>query len=346
MDEYYLIVIFIILEVIAIAGFVVLAFIFFLASLVKNRKVEEITNNALNKMMQQKKFILLPYSKPTANFLKVLDIYNEKHKHDPLWQKLLSQIMQEQVLPKARKFVNKKWYKQYLLLKCYTFYITQEDEKYVIKLLDENLPVLLINATKIITKISKKPIYIAFIYRLSKAHPSLQKIAVLQLAPCEILQTALDEILSKETEPTIISTCFLIIRNASNGPDFYHHVEKAISKQNLELQISAIKTLPFTNQEKAFVKLTQLCEISNWLLRNATVKAFGHIKSNAVIPYLLKALSDDEWWIRVNAAKKLSLHSKQAREQLTIAGSANPDIKKYTDYFLTIESLKKGDHHA
>ena len=346
MNEYYLVTTFIFIEVIAIAGFVCLAFIFFLASLVKNRKVEEITNNALNQMMKQKKFIPLPYSKPTAIFLKVLDIYNEQHKKNPFWQTCLSRMMQEQVLPQARKFVKKKWYKQYLLLKCYTFYITPEDEKHVIKILDENLPVLLINATKIITKISKKQIYIAFIYRLSKAYQSLQEIAVLQLVPCDILQTALDDILSKETESSVINTCFLIIRSASNGPDFYNHVEKAISKQNLELQISAIETLPFTNQEKAFVQLTQLCEISDWLLRNATIKALGHIKSNAVIPYLLKALHDDEWWIRVNAAKRLSLHSKQAREQLIIAGSANPDLKKYADYFLTIEGIQKGKPHA
>jgi len=350
MDRYHLVIKFISLEIFLIAVFVVLAFAFYINYKLKEKREEKIANAThatLKNIMSKKQYIPLPYHKPVRVILKLLEIYNTQHQDDPFWQQCLHKIMQVQILPYARNYINKRnWFKKYLLLKCYKLYITPEDESNLITLVEQHLPVLFINTAKVSSKLPRKKVFIAFIYRLSQVHKPLANVAVMQLSPSQALQSALHEVLDKETDPLLRRACFLIIRNAGKNPIFYDDVIKDINVEDLELSISAIRTLPFTDQEKALSYLIKLIKLPNWELRNAATKALGRIHSSKAIPYLLEQLSDQQWWVRFNAAKMLSLHSDDARAQLKSIGDRDLTVKKYADYFLSIYKIKQGKYHA
>lgn len=80
-----------------------------------------------------------------------------------------------------------------------------------------------------------------------------------------------------------------------------------LGHESPNVRLNAIRSLASIGDHSVSAAIASLGEDPSWEVRSCVMQALGRLTASAQIPLLLQGLSDQEWWVRLNAAE--ALHS-------------------------------------
>lgn len=93
-------------------------------------------------------------------------------------------------------------------------------------------------------------------------------------------------------------------------------IERAMQDPEVELRIAGFKAAMLLHLNLDPERLRQGLRDERWEVRAQAARASGHARHAALVPELGVALSHEEWWVRFNAARALSLLGPEGRREL------------------------------
>lgn len=285
----------------------------------------------------------LPYAKQPHLLIRSFFRWDDLHKKDTGWQKNKSELMKEKILPNAVKYSQvRNWGKRFLLVQCLLYYVDVTYEKIVIKLINDIIPVVSINAVKVALNLDTTPVLEALVTRISQVTDHFQILYVAQLSATTTLLRVLKDKLSNYQNIKLCKTCYRILKKIGPTDLFFEEASRDIQSKDLELKLSAIRVLEKTDKEKATPILIQLLSDENWLVRNIAVQSMSHLEKEAILQPLGNALHDEAWWVRVNAAKVLANLGAEGHALLATHNIGKSDEKfQEPSYFLKIRDVRE-----
>ncbi|MBY0545010.1 MAG: HEAT repeat domain-containing protein [Gammaproteobacteria bacterium] len=338
----HLIEIFIFLEFFIVLFFVILAYFLYLYIRIK-QKLDTKRSHEIDALFLQMdikgELMQLPYKKHVHLLIETFMAWDKAHKDSQNWQRYHVELMKEQILPAASHYIkSRNWTKRFWLLECLDYYMDQNYETILIKLINDPFSIISIGSTHIAIRFGSRRVLQSLLDKICLEEGHFQVLYISQLTSTPILYTLIEEKLIMSQEAHARESCYRILAEIGAKREFYNFAVNDVDSTNLELKLAAIRLLSDTNPEAATPILIALLKHPNWLVRNAAIRGMAHLKNNAIIPYVIEACNDSTWWVRVNAAKILAqFESPDQNDALTqeLAAFQEPQ------YFLKIREIKK-----
>jgi hypothetical protein len=285
----------------------------------------------------------LPYAKQPHIIIRSFFRWDDMRKKDSGWQKHKKDLMRTQVLPSAVKYGQaRNWGRRFLLVQCLLYYVDATYEKLVIKLVNDRVPVISINAVKVAINVDTVPVLEALVERINKVTDHFQILYIAQLSVTSALLSVIKTKLSNHEDTRLCRTCYRILKKIGPTDLFFEEAARDVQSKDLELKLSAIRILEKTHKEKATPILIQLLSDENWLVRNIAVQSMSHLEKEAILQPLGNALNDEAWWVRVNAAKVLANLGEEGLALLASYQGERGDEKfQEPSYFMKIRNIRE-----
>lgn len=74
---------------------------------------------------------------------------------------------------------------------------------------------------------------------------------------------------------------------------------------SVNVRLNAVRSLASVGDHSASAEIAGLAEDPSWEVRSSVMQALGRLQAIDRIPLLLQGLSDQEWWVRCNAAEAI-----------------------------------------
>lgn len=226
---------------------------------------------------------------------------------DPAWPKIRQDLVQAVVLPLARDAANSNsWEMRFLAVQAMEHYSEPEDEKLLVKLVNDKIPLVSINAITPALKFGSEHSVNDVITQMAKERPITQSIylKVLEGAPVN-LKGVVENRLETSKDPYIRATCYRILTKFATSQVKQADVLSDMKSNNVELKIAAAKYFAHAEKENSISALTELLQSDLWQVRTVTLNILGSLKSTSVIETLSHYLKDSNWWVRLSAAQSL-----------------------------------------
>lgn len=228
---------------------------------------------------------------------------------DALIQLLFVNILQ----PRAQTLIKSKhWLKQYFAVNCYHYGVTQADEVWLERLVRSPYLLVALNAAKLIYRTPTDKTMNALINACCQGR-SLQRALMIEVLRQEKTQDAtmlakcLFKRLSREKAPYARLFCYQLYHPLTDDPLPVEVIEKDVRSQNIDLALGALRYLAtLTASRKQHEILITSLQHQAWEVRAATAKLLGDRADLHALSWLEKALHDESWWVRMNAARALS----------------------------------------
>lgn len=78
-----------------------------------------------------------------------------------------------------------------------------------------------------------------------------------------------------------------------------------LGHESPNVRLNAVRSLASIGDHSVSAAIAALGEDSSWEVRSCVMQALGRLGAGGQIPLLLQGLSDQEWWVRLNAAEAL-----------------------------------------
>jgi hypothetical protein len=291
--------------------------------LINTLKVLTINNQEVNSkiLSLSRKFI--------PNLLRAIDELDEELQ-SPHWQKIRTQLIQKVLLPHAKSFTNAKaWFKRYLATRIFELDRQKSDERKILILIKDDLPLVSINAAIIALKYPTQMMINTIIDVFSTGRHIQQSTFAKILAEEANVELATSFIIScikKEKNPYKKAFCYRLLTNFPAQQEIFHEAYDDIQSNNLELEIAALYYLSH-NKSKNIIDILCL-NLSNekWEIRAIAAKLLGKLNAVQSTQLVGKHLRDEKWWVRINAAQALT---QMGKEGLAILESQNPESDPY-----------------
>ncbi len=98
---------------------------------------------------------------------------------------------------------------------------------------------------------------------------------------------------------------YLDILAARFDSDVVTYIKQDLVNSDDKIRLRAVKILASFPSEETEKLILPFLEDTNYLIRAEVIKSLSVLLGNNAINYLEKALSDEEWWVRLQAALAL-----------------------------------------
>jgi hypothetical protein len=240
-----------------------------------------------------------------------------KHQ-DPAWLKLKQQITNTWLIPLATILTQKhSWKQHFLALRCLhdgsLNAPSAADEAVLITLVQSPLLLIATQAAQLIIRRPTQRSMDALLSACAQGRHLQQswfaESMVPQLsAPQQvILNQLIHQRLENEHDPYVKIFCYHLLAHLDPSIATSPTLDQDLLSLNIDLTIAAIYFLARTQAQTAVETLTDYQKHPKFEVRAAIANALGSLKNYTSIPCLLNLIHDQEWWVRINAAKGLAL---------------------------------------
>ena len=223
--------------------------------------------------------------------------------------------------------------KKQLTLLCYELGFNLDNEKTLLKFVNDNNLIISINAAiQLFKNTNPNPSAInEVITTFSKGRHILQNTlaALLTTVPSAslgLLRTIFIARLNEEKDTYVRIFCYRILMHLERPDKLESFVEEDLSSENVDLKILTLKYVAHAAQINSSPILLRYLNDTNDDVRSTIVKLFGEIGDESLIPYLNNGLKDSEWWIRINSANSLL---KLGTKGIAVLHEQSPQIDKF-----------------
>lgn len=328
----------IIIFVIAVEIFLVIAIILF-SYLIKLISLVQIKKTKLQtKKIEEHLDYLLTHNKPFSAsqfpgegrkieiLLAIIEKFDQKHK-EPAWYNIKNDLIKSILIPLARKYYkSRNWTRRLLAARAFTYQADKQDEPILINLIQDSKPLIYEYAILAAIKLDSEKVTNEVITKIANERRLAQTIALkfFEQADKNIKNYVYNR-LSTDPNPYIRATCYKILLRLPSDKSIIA-LEKDIEADNLELSLSAIKYLAYSQQQEAISILMKLLVNPKWEIRSTASKLLGELGATQAVSQLEKCLHDSVWWVRINTAEALK---NLGEKGLQVLKSQNLEIDKF-----------------
>lgn len=335
--EQKIVITFLVLELVTVTVLVLLTYVFKLYFSWEKRSNHKKRAKILNFLTKKEKNIAPPYLHQPNLWLKVLG------KTDQISHEEKSQIISEYLLDRVRANISSRnWLKRYYLVKAYQYAITPYDKDTLMKLINDELPIISLSAVSVSYALSSEEIYQAIIDKLLMLDAPTQKIYISSLTRDTALLSLLKKTLSISPSTELKQLCYTILSAIGPNQSFFELAKEDTKENNMECRLSAIPVLAEADPEKAMPMMKELLQDSNWLVRNKVAHTLSLLHHPKSLPLLADCLSDENRWVRVNAAKGLAQLGDEGKLLLAEYKGMDESVEpSLAAYFLEIQKMRE-----
>lgn len=296
----------------------------------KNKRVENIF------LLASRHELVL--TKSIIKFLKGFDFDLALFNASNLSHAVKNQIIQEVLLPKARKYArSRNLVKKVLATEYFQLGMEKQDEIVMIKLLKD--PILLVSQNAVLAafKTSSKLLINMVIDLEVEKSRFYQSVNLGQLAGAsKDLGRIIIERLAKESNPKVLAFGFLILAHLPVELDALTIAEQHLKSHNIELILNILNYLAHVKTQKTIQIIRNYLIAKQWEVRTRAVQLLGKLKDNASIDAMASMLRDQEWWVRHRAAEALG---NLGAEGILKLEAQNPNVDRYA-YEAAVQVLR------
>ncbi len=261
---------------------------------------------------------------------------------DERWKELRSFLIEQYLRNQAYKsYRSLFWMKRNNSARILMQDPRPEEEKYILKLLNDPILLVRIHAVnaaqklgtascfrKMLEEFVKDKGFSSYIYRDAFLNAGLKSFMFLKV-----------ELLSHPSVEYKIICLELLANRVYEKLDY--HFQADFLSDNPDLRLAAIKCYTTNPDESLNETLLQLLFDEDWRIRGFCAYKLGELKIKKAIPYLLKSIQDKVWWVRLNSA--ISLKNLE-QEGLFALKNIDPDIDHYAyDMSRYILAMSEGE---
>lgn len=343
---------FIIFEFVMVAAIVIGTYIIRFLFIFRRRvdkEIEKKIGDCFTKMMRMGTTFPLPRGASAELLMNAFIAWDKQHEASAEWIKIRVAIMRDSILPQSVKFANsRRWIHRYWLVQCFHYYIDTSYQTVFTKLIFDKFSLVSISCTRTALHMNQKAVIHALVRKVCMVHENFQSLYISQMEAMPILYEVVHEILAAKPTGHIKIACYRILHQIHPLHAFYPMIYSDLYHDNLDVRTAAIRILAEANPVAAAGPLLHLLGDPNWIIRNTVIQSIKLLPEKDILQALNTAVTDENWWVRVNAARVLSeMGAKGLAILQKNAGLKELNTLQEPAYFLKIHDLLEGgSHHA
>lgn len=253
---------------------------------------------------------------------------------DQSWYTTKLQVVRTLMLPLARNAaVSRDWVLRFYAAETFDVIYEKEDEKYIIKLMKDEAPLVRVNAFSAAISLGTKEC-IRFIIDEMATENFLTQTLYLQAfdqAPITTRPFVIDY-LQETTDNAIRASCYNILIKYPPFPINWD-IMQDINSSDLKLMLSAVRCVALIDKEKAVPILLDLLQDKRWQVRAMSIHFLSYLQVKQAIPAITSSLKDENEWVIIlagHALKNLGMEGMEAaRSSLIREDYATFDITQH-----------------
>jgi hypothetical protein len=224
----------------------------------------------------------------------------------PRWNKIQETLQEKYLLPMARKLTYQhRWTKKLKAIRCFAMAPQVEDEKYVLHLLQQKIPIIKYAAAHVAGHLATPNTLNAILEEMNHAthylrHPFHDALRRGGEGSYQYLKKRF------ETEKNPFTRVSMLEVLADKMDDvIVNLLEPDLQSEHKNLKISAIKALGHYQSAKSIQLLLKQLDSQEWEVRALAARSLGYLRAQEAVDQLSKLCGDKTWWVRMNAALAL-----------------------------------------
>lgn len=185
--------------------------------------------------------------------------------------------------------------------------LSEPEEKILIKLLNDDVPLVAVNAAEAIFFAPTQQMVDTFIdvfsvYRRAQYDllGGMLKHAAFQVIPMILRR------LSQEKNVNIRVFCYRMLRELPKLEVSVPFISKDLDSKNIDLNLAALSYVTYLEKSNYKEHLIKALDSPFWELRARAAKLIGYTKDENLVKFLEPFLKDKVWWVRFRTAEALT----------------------------------------
>lgn len=232
---------------------------------------------------------------------------------NPQWKILRKKLIEVVMVSNARIYAtSSSWSHRYLACRFFEFYLPKKDEKLIISLMKDPIPVVSIAAAQLAIRVHSQHIIDAVIDIFSEGRRVQQAFYSQIMSNADPKLTVLiKNRISIEKNPYIKAFCYRTLMSFPLTDGVIETMNTDLQSDNIELKIASLTYLIYATPERGAALCIDFLKDTHWEVRAKSAQFLGKLGDESAAEALEKCLSDQQWWVRNNAAEALALLGKK-----------------------------------
>lgn len=300
-------------------------------------EISSIIEKALFSENSVQNLIIPPDKRQFRNIVETLERFDYRF-NDERWREIKDKIVGTYLIPLTEKFgASYSWFKRQLAGRAFLLCPEKANKKLLENFLNDKRYLVRIAAASCITKISNHKLFYELLKKMSTETTLSQfpyRDALLQ-ADQEKYEW-LEDILSTETNPAIITICLDILSTRYSNK-LLSIIKPFLKDSHRECRVLATKALGNIPSDEAIELLINGLQDSDWEIRAESIIGLQKTFATQAIPQLSELLNDPVWWVRLQAAIALKKFGEEGRRILKAQSSSEkPFAHEISQYILAL----------
>lgn len=316
-------------SLILISSLIMLSVFFIMRKLAKitQKKKDNLSNKIVRYLFSKEAIDYSIFESVSPKLLVIVLEEFDLRLDDEKWNKLKTRLTKRFLITRARKYVySKNWSKRIFAVKTFRLYCEHIDEKYIVKLLQDDLQFVRLTTIPAAMNLkTDKIVYtiLEIIGKGSRFSSYAYKDALAKGGEKMYYQIKRHYLSTQDINIRI--ACLEVISFLTHHEPI-NYIERDLKSDNKILRLLATKVIARYPSQFSLDWFLKLAKDENWEIRAMAAKGLGSIHAEKTIPLLVKMMSDREWWVRINSAVALLEFDDRGRK---ILSSLDKDVDKF-----------------
>lgn len=247
----------------------------------------------------------------------VIEELNKFYSNDSSWEPIAKGLMTTVMLPLARKYAHSRiWIYRFYACKTFESVAEKKDADAIFRLTNDSVPLVYIHSIKAAIQCCSEKAVKNIISRMAETSWITQSVCseFFKNAPTEV-QNMIENVLLTSKEEGMREVAYDLMRQF-HPKDLKLDVTEDVNSDNIELRIAALKYITHVNKDKALPFLIKALEDKWWKLKVVALHRLSLMDASGAIKAIAACLDDPGWAVRNSAAEALKALGPEGEKEL------------------------------
>lgn len=243
---------------------------------------------------------------------------DEEHRNNPNWLSLRGELINQLLLPLARKRArSRRWLLRLYAADIFKIVYELKDEPLLLRLLRDRIPLVYLHSIETAVKNESEAGINAIITRMAKMSWITQ---TMYLAPFEkatpIIREYVIKRLNVANEESVRAECYKILMKFNKQQPINWDIQADLKSTNYELRLSALKFYIYVEGDKAVPIMITMLKDPHYEIKIVALQGLVKFKVKEALGPISLCLSDLDWRVKMNAAHALKSFGSEGNNLL------------------------------
>lgn len=199
-----------------------------------------------------------------------------------------------------------EWYERYLACLTLSLFEQCPEESILLKLIQDPIPLIAINAAKLALQSNSKALVNAVIDLFAEGRRVQQSFYTQIITGANpSIMPFINERLCHEKNPYILAFCYRALTALPPRTTRLETITRDSESNNIDLRLAVLSYRHHQHDSTLPAHLLALLQEKHWEIRARAAKLLGLQQNSNSAAFLEQSLCDPVWWVRLNAAEAL-----------------------------------------